>query len=403
MASGVFKQMGIFGWEKLEAIILSGILARQSILLKGEHGTDKTEASEKITKGILGKSSNFTSFDTPLIRIDDLLGYPNPKSLSDGVISFIHTPNNIWEANSCNFDEINRANIFTQSKVMEIINHRSIMGKKLKQLKIVFATCNPPGVYQSGFLDHANASRFMTVEVPSIHSLKDGDLKNVFIKKKKINNEKNSIYGIFSKYKTASFSKHDKEKISNVVIKISKEIRKIKGIKESVIFSTRQAKQLYKAILAYTFLNRNFKKDIIFNSEILTNLVMSFIPEASGIIKREADVLEVLSCVSSCILSFETDDPIISAEKLEELLCCEIDDTLVWGQKVSAMLEIEENKSMIKTCIKKIKKMTRKNKIEKTQSKYLINECNSRIIMLEVKDKKEIFSPKNIIDIQTKI
>ena len=98
--SNCFNDLGIFGWGDIEPVILSAIIADKSILLIGDHGSNKTEACEVISKAILGSNIEFRHYEVPHLNFDDLIGYTNPKKLATGKLEFIETPISIWGARS---------------------------------------------------------------------------------------------------------------------------------------------------------------------------------------------------------------------------------------------------------------------------------------------------------------
>jgi len=96
-------------------------------------------------------------------------------------LEFIPTPFSIWEAEAALFDELNRANPFLQSKLHEVIRTRKEMGLPTK-LKVVFSAVNPPETYQTGYMDLAIASRFVSVQVPNPGEMKPNQLDRILSK-----------------------------------------------------------------------------------------------------------------------------------------------------------------------------------------------------------------------------
>ncbi len=160
-------EIGIYGWGPIEPLILSAILADLSVLLIGDIGTNKTEGARTIAQAVLGPEISFRHYEVPTLNFDDLVGFLNPKSLAKGKLEFVHTPFSIWKAEAALFDEINRANLFIQSKLHEVIRTRKVMGLPTR-LKVIFSAVNPPETYQTGYMDMAIASRFVSVQVPNI-------------------------------------------------------------------------------------------------------------------------------------------------------------------------------------------------------------------------------------------
>jgi MoxR-like ATPase len=124
----LFGELGIYGWDAVEPLVLSAIVADLPVLLIGDIGTNKTEGSKTIAQAVLGKASQFRHYEVPTLNFDDLVGFLNPKGLAKGTLEFVPTPLSIWKAEAALFDELNRANPFIQSKLHELIRTRQIMG-----------------------------------------------------------------------------------------------------------------------------------------------------------------------------------------------------------------------------------------------------------------------------------
>ena len=174
----LFDELGIYGWDVVEPLVLAAIVADLPLLLIGDIGTNKTEGSKTIAQAVLGPASQFRHYEVPTLNFDDLVGFLNPKGLAKGTLEFVPTPLSIWKAEAALFDELNRANPFIQSKLHELIRTRHLMGLPTK-LKLVFAAVNPPQTYQAGYMDLALASRFVAVQVPNLKSMKDAHLDRI--------------------------------------------------------------------------------------------------------------------------------------------------------------------------------------------------------------------------------
>jgi len=61
----LFDQIGIHGWDGIEPLILSAVLADLSVLFIGDVGSNKTEGSRLIAKAILGSNIEFRSYEVP--------------------------------------------------------------------------------------------------------------------------------------------------------------------------------------------------------------------------------------------------------------------------------------------------------------------------------------------------
>jgi len=48
-----FDDLGIYGWDPIEPLILSALLSDLPVLLIGDIGTNETEGAKTIAKGVL--------------------------------------------------------------------------------------------------------------------------------------------------------------------------------------------------------------------------------------------------------------------------------------------------------------------------------------------------------------
>lgn len=143
-----------------------------NVLFKGRHGVGKTsliiEAFENA--GLKWKYFSASTMD-PWV---DFIGIPKERIESDGsshleLVRPKEFSNDDVEA--LFFDEYNRAPKKVRNAVMELIQFKSINGKKFKNLKIVWAAVNPDDdedeVYDVEVLDPAQLDRFQVhVDIP---------------------------------------------------------------------------------------------------------------------------------------------------------------------------------------------------------------------------------------------
>lgn len=144
-----------------------------NVLFVGKHGVGKTacikEAFER--NGLRWKYFSASTLD-PWV---DLCGVPSKTKGSDGVeyLELIR-PKEFAndEVEALFFDEYNRSHKKVRNAVMELIQFKSINGKKFNNLKIVWAAINPDGEdeeYDVEKLDKAQEDRFhVKVDVPYI-------------------------------------------------------------------------------------------------------------------------------------------------------------------------------------------------------------------------------------------
>jgi MoxR-like ATPase len=71
----LLEKIGLIGWQKNEALILSSMIARLPILMVGNPGTGKTYAAQRLSEAVLTKC-RFSCYEVPNISYDDLIGFP---------------------------------------------------------------------------------------------------------------------------------------------------------------------------------------------------------------------------------------------------------------------------------------------------------------------------------------
>ena len=146
--------------------------AELNVLFVGEHGVGKTamvkEAFEN--KGLKWKYFSASTMD-PWV---DFIGVPKEKVREDGVsvLELVRPLDFAYDnVEALFFDEFNRSSKKIRNAVMELIQFKSINGKKFNNLKIVWAAINPDDedeTYDVDKLDPAQLDRFhLRVDVPS--------------------------------------------------------------------------------------------------------------------------------------------------------------------------------------------------------------------------------------------
>ena len=164
------RTLGLLRWGTVEPVILAALAVELPILFVSPHGTSKTEGAATIAEALLNVGENFTKYDTPIATIDDLVGYLSVQALQRDEIEYLRTKTCIWSASAVMFDEINRCSPLTLSKFMEAIRTRSIHGVKTP-VRYVFGGCNPVRGYKATYMDPAQASRWVIVQVPHVDNL----------------------------------------------------------------------------------------------------------------------------------------------------------------------------------------------------------------------------------------
>ena len=181
------RPLGLFGWERLEPVLLAALVMEEPLLLIGRHGTAKSFLLERLACA-LGLSYRF--YNASLVNYDDLVGIPMPD-VTQTALRYISTPTAIWDAEVVFIDEINRTRPDLQNKLFPIIHERRVQGAKLEKLRYRWAAMNPPTTGELGLedqylgadpLDAALADRFsFLVEVPDWCDLNEADRKAVLL------------------------------------------------------------------------------------------------------------------------------------------------------------------------------------------------------------------------------
>lgn len=169
----ILERLGIFGWkEQEEDLLLASLLTGDPLLLIAPHGTAKTGMTTNIAQSLGVK---FVTYDASKALFEDVLGYPNIKQLQQGKIEYIESPVTIFDKEFVLIDELNRALVEMQSKWLEIIRSRKIMGMETKA-KWVWAAMNPASYSGTQPLDEALVGRFaLFVYPPEILNMSEED------------------------------------------------------------------------------------------------------------------------------------------------------------------------------------------------------------------------------------
>jgi MoxR-like ATPase len=158
-----------YAHDQLE-LILATTCAGRALLLTGRHGLGKT-----VLVGLLCAIFRFSTRFYCAAK-DDLVtgmaGIPSPTALAEGRLEWAAHDRTLWTVDGsvidcCFIDELGRAPRGEQSCYLEVIDARTLFGRKL-QLKTVFAATNPENDrYESHELDAALVDRFdLVLPVP---------------------------------------------------------------------------------------------------------------------------------------------------------------------------------------------------------------------------------------------
>lgn len=363
----LLDHIGIIGWDEIEPLILSSILSNLSILLIGDIGSNKTEGSRLIAKAILKQKIQFRNYEVPTLNFDDLIGYIDPKSLSNGHLKFVSTPLSIWNADAVLLDEINRANPFIQSKLHEIIRTKKLMGIKTT-LKIVFSAVNPPEKYQSGYMDIALASRFVCIQVPNIEDMSDEQIDGI------LSNNGNGAgrYNLKTMLRKAKQYQLRDEDI-NIAQQMCKKIITELSDKD-IMFNARQLKMMVKLVINGLRLRYATNLDMFSNTDTNTAYITSCIPEINSVVRSNVDYGMIKGTIRSIVSGFTLGDPIIIAKNIEELCDVEVKDSLAWVTAMKQMIDKENKIESLKRTVSKIRTLAGKEVIEKELAEKLM--CN---------------------------
>ncbi len=144
---------------------MASLLTGAPLLLIGNHGCAKTHVANKVAEALSKRS---LVYDASKPMFEDVLGYPNVEKLKQGVVEYVPSPVTVWDKELILIDELNRAIPELQSKWLEVIRSRKIMGFPT-QVKWVWAAMNPMSYSATQALDDALVGRFaLFVLVPTV-------------------------------------------------------------------------------------------------------------------------------------------------------------------------------------------------------------------------------------------
>ena len=185
MKNGFLFDLGVYGYDKVEPVILASLVSEDPLLLVGKAGTGKTFLLNSLSEAL---SLEHRHYNASLIAFDDLVGFPWPDKDGNS-IRYIETPSTAWQAESVLIDELNRCKPEHQNRLFSLVHEKKIQGLRLSNLRYRWAAMNPPGFSQgSGVenyagcepLDAALADRFaFVVTVADWLELSENDKQHI--------------------------------------------------------------------------------------------------------------------------------------------------------------------------------------------------------------------------------
>lgn len=170
---GLLEGLGVYGCGAIEDVLLAGLLQGDPVLLVGGPGCAKTHLVEMLAESM---NTKFWAYDAGKALFEDVIGFLDPRGLNNGRVEYLQTDLSIWGKQFILLDELSRANPGMQSKWLEVIRSRRIMGKPLDELMYVVAAMNPPGMMGTLPLDEALAGRFtFIIRMPEVGAMQRDD------------------------------------------------------------------------------------------------------------------------------------------------------------------------------------------------------------------------------------
>ena len=156
--------LGVYGFDRYEPVILASLVTEDPMLLIGRSGTGKTFLLNSLSEAL---GLEHRHYNASLISFDDLVGFPYPDSENSSV-RFLETPATVWSAESVLIDEISRCKPEHQNRLFSLVHERRVQGIALTKLRYRWAAMNPAASDQSDMesytgsepLDPALADRF---------------------------------------------------------------------------------------------------------------------------------------------------------------------------------------------------------------------------------------------------
>jgi MoxR-like ATPase len=145
--------LGVYGFDRCEAVILAALVTEDPLLLVGRSGTGKTFLLNTLSEAL---GLEHRHYNASLISFDDLVGFPYPDA-SQAAVKFLETPATVWGAESVLIDEISRCKPEHQNRLFSLVHERRLQGLPLARLRYRWAAMNPVSTDQAGGEDYAGS------------------------------------------------------------------------------------------------------------------------------------------------------------------------------------------------------------------------------------------------------
>lgn len=194
MSRDLLSNIGVYGWQEAEDLILAGLLLGVNILIIGEKGQGKTWLATRIMQALDRALREEEEDGFPVAELDghaanpqDLVGYPFPPD-DDRVREAIEndespkmlialSPNTIAGKKGVVIDEVTRIPPNMQNRYLGLLEERVVEGRELS-VKQVIGAANPVSYSGTDVMDEAFADRWrLRVQAPSFLDMPKGERK----------------------------------------------------------------------------------------------------------------------------------------------------------------------------------------------------------------------------------
>lgn len=421
----VFKAFGIYGWDSCQYSIISAIVADVSPLFIGSHGAYKTESCEILSRLILGDDCKLQLYDTSTLATEDLLGFPDPKSLSSiekgkpAVIKFVHHKRCVWSQDAIVLDEINMASLSVVSKCHELVRNKVVMGEKTP-VKLVFATLNPPKNYGTRPLTRAFASRFACISVPDVQSMHEKDLEKILETTFYVSETNTAEYTVVLRkaFLLATALMEDVLILSKVIEKMTDLVKRVfevvKAPDTGCNIQARDLKTLLRMLVAMYAFDFSFSHYATENEEVVSmgdfivdeysilEVIIACIPEAHGVVVKSVTADSLKEKLMPVVYPFVSGAVVQRPSKL--IIDGSLEDPVAYQASVEMALKAEISLDELKNCLAAIVENTSLLTQLNNQSWWsIVNNLVLKYLVSYIKENKAtIMSPTdmwNVLDI----